>query len=257
MIAVLLKCRDRGTERYQNIIDNLHFWIRLFSNHEKYKLYLYNENVVLPEYFNTYSQITFLNKQILMNNNEVKVYQNALNASVISPHWRPTAFALGAIYFYLQEDQILINLDSDDLLLEGSALTYMEKTIDYVKNNNLETLSYDMLYSYNGKYASKRHHWTMGLNISNSHKMKNIIMSNMNDKTIDPQVNVGISFDLVVDHYLHLPNYKQQHNCFITPDKLIHLDHGWTKNLYNDTIEVNDYGNILEIPRHPKTLVIE
>jgi hypothetical protein len=151
-----MKCRNRGN--LNSVLKHLNFWIKTFSNNKLYQIYLYNEDLILPSYFKKFKNIIYLDKKMLIQDYECKFIHTALDKSIISYWWKGTAFALAAPYFYLKEDQYIIQIDSDDLWLDGPALTYIQKAYDYAKDNKLETLSYDMLYSFNGRHAEKRNH---------------------------------------------------------------------------------------------------
>lgn len=254
MINVWLKIRQRQDTDF--VLRHLNFWMKTFSNKTLYNVWLYNENVILPNYFKKFNHINYLNKNIILEKYECKHLYNLIRKSkVISEWWKPTAFALSVPYFYMDKDQYIWNIDADDLKLEGPATKYLQSAYNFASSNKLETFSYDMLYSYNGKYASKRNHWTFGVNVSSSHRMREIVVANLYNMSVKPQINVGINLDLLIDNYL---NYADNYTCFITKDKLHHMENCYTK--YNDEtkmVEVNDYGSILSVDKHPKTLVLE
>jgi hypothetical protein len=204
--------------------------------------------------------IETFNKQDLLKEERVKfIYDELQKENVISDWWKPTAFALAAPFFYFEEDQYIFNIDADDLWLEGNALDYIEKAYQFAVDQKLETFSYDILYSKNGFSQDLPNVWTFGLNISSTASMRKIILENLQNKSIQGQqmetINVGLNLDLLINKYL-LNIDKPV--CFITPDKLNHMEVNYTK--YNEEkcqVEVMHHGAISLVDKLSKLEIIK
>src|SRR5690348_16902208 len=101
MIDVWLKIRKRDNEVRDFVLKHLEYWLGVFGDSNKFRIWLYNENFPLgPEYSTHY---TVLNKQKLLESPYCKKLDLKVARSRVSNCWKAAAFALSAPYFYLQD----------------------------------------------------------------------------------------------------------------------------------------------------------
>lgn len=243
-IIAWLKIRQRET--IDLVLKSLNFWLGVFSD-PKYKIYIYSEDFPLSEEYNCYN---IVNKNILLNNTQCKkLYNQIHNSRILEPRWRGAAFALSAPYFYNQEnkDQLIYNIDADDILYFGPVKKYFNKLeMLFEENPNIFTLSQDLHYSlHQGHFVNfRRHHWSFGVNLSKSDKMKNIIYKALNDESIT-RAPWGNNIDYMVDVQLErMPTEKCPYAAFITP---MLFRHCWCNNdVESKIIKYNSTNNTVE-----------
>lgn len=251
MIAVWLKIRDRGNTDF--VLKHLNFWLGLFSNRNKYEIFIYNENFNLTNLYKN----TIITRQKLQSNidcvNMDKVIHS--NMSVVQ-HWKKTAFALAAPYFYLKDYKYVWNIDSDDMALYGPNIyNYIEQVESLIELENLPTLSHDWLFSSNCADPKIPHHWTFGVNLSNIEMMSEIIPKAIQQNYPHP-FKLG-NLDYVVDCYLNKQLYK--YLCFISPSQLV--DNLWYCR-YNEVTNLVEAGLLnntkkFAVKPHPKTKILK
>lgn len=251
MIAVWLKIRDRGNQDF--VLKHLNFWLGLFSNRDKYDIFIYNENFNLT---NTY-QNTIVTRQKLQLNADCVALDKVIHSNMsIARHWKKTAFALAAPYSYLRNYKYVWNIDSDDMALYGpSTYNYIEQVEKLIENESLPTLSHDWLFSSNCGDPKIPHHWTFGVNLSNIDMMKQIIVSAINDN-VSHHKECG-NLDYVVDCYLNKQKYK--YLCFISPCQLV--DNLWYCR-YNQVTNLVEAGLLnnskkFAVKPHAKTKILK
>lgn len=260
MINVWLKIRNRPFENQGErfVLKHLEFWLAVFNDQSKYKIWIYNEDFKIPNNFKyKLKNIPILNREKLLLNKNCKFINDEIKKeNILSEWWKPTAFALAAPYFYFSHpDQYIFNIDADDLILEGPAIKYIEKAYNFAVENKLETFSYDILYSKNGFSTDQPNVWTFGLNISSTSKMRNIILSNLKNKSIIGQGEVGLNLDLLINYHTKLIN---NYVSFITPDNLVHMEINSTKfDKEKNKVEVLHHGTISYVDLPAKLKLIE
>lgn len=230
MIDVWLKIRNRDGRDF--VLKHLEYWLGVFSNTDKFKVYIYNENFNLPREYHQFYQV--LNKTTLLQNLACKKLEANIMKTRISHAWKPAAFALSAPYFYLNNSQYLWNIDADDMIAYGPMEYYADRVAEILKANNLTTMSYDYIYSYNMYDFSRKErfmpqHWTFGINFSNVQKMKNEILIpaiNSAEKYIKfiPTCNIQheLNLDVLVSTLLKHERKNDLYTSFITKEGLIH-----------------------------------
>lgn len=265
MINVWLKIRNRGNLDF--VLKHLNFWMASFSNENKYKIYLYNEDVNLPE---NYGYLTILNRHSLLQNPTCKQLNDLISKTNISHRWKLTAFALAAPYYYLNDHEYIVNVDADDILMLGNIEYYIDKVISIMHENNLPTLSYDYIYSFNtfdGNRNVLPHHWAYGVNISKTQPLKQIIdtimLNIMKYSGYLKRVNIQheLNLDMLTSAYLATDGNNLQYHTFITKEGFLHrgfenfdLYHcKW----FNGQFCMNFRGQNVMKPLHSKTILIE
>jgi hypothetical protein len=249
MINVWLKIRDRSPHycpgMNKTILLNLNQWLNTFSDISKYKIYLYNENYNLPTDF--YPNIEVVNRSITMADPDCKHLENIIrNDSNIAEAWRNAAYALACPYYYLKDNNLIVNLDCDDLILYGPISKILDKGIEALNDNNLFTLSYDWIFTNNHDDPLHLHHWTFGINISVRDQMKSAI----NDAIVAKppwiaSISDNTNLDYVMEKYLEKINPK--YACFISKYAIRDTCGGWfcrynpDKNCVENGISANDY----------------
>jgi hypothetical protein len=252
MIDVWLKVRNRGNDWF--VIRNLTFWLGMFSDREKYRIWIYNEDAKLPEYYNIYPIIT---RHSSLQKKECMELKNIIEkeSAIIDNKWRMTAYALALPYFYLDDAEYIWNIDADDMFWYGSPEYFLDEALNKLKEYKISTLSHDWLYSVNADSRTLPHHWTFGINIGNARDMKNICINILKDKA-----RYGyhiINLDFLVDKYLERTN--AQYVCFVSEFDL--SDNAWTirfnKNINKIECGFFDQKKIFTGNIHPKTIMIK
>lgn len=227
MIDVWLKIRDRGNLEF--VLKHLNFWLATFSNRDKYRIHIYNEDVFnLPVNYNIYP---ILNRQQILANIECRNVNNLIERSNISHRWKCAALALAAPYFYLHNSEYVINIDADDILMFGPMDHYINRVIETMNNFNLPTMSYDYIYSHNtfdGNRNVLPHHWTFGVNISKIEQMKNIILditNNINGYARfirNLNIHTEANLDILMSAFLANNGRNHKYHAFITKEGFFH-----------------------------------
>lgn len=257
MITVWLKIKMRSS--LDSVLKCLNFWLAVFSDTSKYKVVIYNENVILPEEYKIYPIVS---RQDLLNIPDCKKIHDQIQSNHIVPFWKPAAFALSAPYFVTKDTDLVYNIDADDIVIFGPIKTYLSKLEQVFNNSNIFTMSYDMHYScHQGNYYhAKPHHWTFGVNLSRTEWMRNLILKQLFIPIPSPPW--GINIDYMIDY--KLDSIETPYICFITPNHLVHHVSGnfnhnkFTKFLkHANKVETKLYGAIQVVEKHKRTLLIE
>lgn len=232
-IIVWLKAikRPQGIEFVKFHID---YWLNQFKDKEKYKIIIYNENN--EDLYEIYKDYEIINKFELLKNPRVFKIKNIIdNYGIIDPMWKGAAFGLTSPYFYY-DNKYIINIDACDSYIEGDGFYYIEKALELLKDKNLFTISLDYYQSYHNE-------WSFGVNISETKRMKDIILKCMYKKVPVPGWKTNIDYLLT----LYLKNNKVSPTCFITPSKLVHCG------LSNQTVKFDEQKKKVEVFLHGKT----
>ena len=233
------------------VFRHLNYWLAAFSDRNKYKIYLYNENMKLPEWF---GGVEMVNRAKLMQDPECQRLHQLISTSNITPRWRAAAFALGAPYFYLKDNNVIYQIDADDIIIYGQVQDKLEKAKNIILENNIPTLSYDMNFSHHFVFGFERkHHFSMGVNIAQREQMKDLILANVGMKNM--RMSFGQNLDLCLDFGLERTGHK--YICFTTEHKLYHCDTYWCHyNKDKNTLENSLNGQVRNNPVHPRTVII-
>ena len=253
MIDVWLKIRKRDTSEF--VLKHLNYWLAMFSDRSKYKVYLYNEDFTdLPEWLDL-SSIT-VNKQDLENDPECKkmieaVYKN----KTINNFWKKTAISLCYPYFYLKNSDIVINIDSDDMMYFSQCKGKLDQIPGILDIENLTTLSFDWLFSYNADDPCIPHCWTYGVNFSKTKKMKEFLTEALG-KFYKHPFECG-NIDYLTHMHLNTKNFK--YLCF-TFDTMLY-DALW-KSGYNPITnkveaELHNKKKVGNVNPHFQTIIIK
>lgn len=201
-IIVVLKVRDRGNLYFH--LKHLNYWLSIFNDKSKYDVYIYSENLKLPEQYNSYK---IINKNFY-STKDCKNWLNIVN-SKFPQRWRGAAFAHGAMYFYFN-NKIIYNIDADDISLFGkNTREHFVNLENILIKDNLPVLSWDLHFSHpiaDVVREYREHHWTFGITLANSDKFKDIIYESTLLNLPDPQWEKNL--DYTVDCYLDRVEHK-------------------------------------------------
>ncbi len=230
MITAWLKIRDRKDK--VDVLKHLDFWLDTFSDTSKYNVVIYNEDYLLPE---KYKALNVISRKDI----ETKCPElvEMIGNSKLDNFWKPAGFALAAPYWYLEEDQFIWNVDSDDQMLFGNVKDQLSKVENLMiegkkdiylsssPNNYIATMSYDLNYSLHFMFGHmQKHHWSFGVNIADSNMMKSIITGALATNCVRPQW--GINLDHLVHLQLERPmSSHSKYNSFITKEGIRHSGH--------------------------------
>ncbi len=261
MIPVWLKVRMRANN-LDLVLKSLNYWISVFSNKEKYDLYIYSEDIDLPADYNCYK---IIRKNNLLDDIECQKIFNQIQTSCIDNRWKPAAFALSAPYFYLKTEKLVYNIDADDILIFGPVKKYIQNLENKFNEFNLDTISYDMHYSVHqgGFFNFRPNHWSFGLNLSNRQFMKKLILKCFFSQNV-PTAPWGNNIDYLID--INLEKGHSPYYAFATPSQFIHYwainanldeDYKGIKYIGNNKIESKLFGKTTIAEKNPKTLILE
>ena len=220
MIGVFLKIFNKGDLNFH--LDHLDFWFDKFKDQNKYKIYLYNENVEF-KFLEKYSNIsTIINREEIIKNIECKnIAEDILNSKILNDKWKGAAFALCIPFFYLQEEYIW-GIDSDDLKLQGNINYYLDRVEELIKQYNLPILSSDIYFSV------PNNSWSFGITLAHKEKFKKILKEVLYTPVKEP--GWGNNLDHMIDQYFKR-NTEIYYISFTTPDKFEHCGknglHSW------------------------------
>lgn len=257
MINVWLKIRMRDS--VDSVLKCLNFWLAAFDDKSKYNIFIYNENVNLPV---EYSNFPVVRRHNLLDNVNCRKIHDQIQKNHIASHWKPAAFALSAPYFYLDNSELVYNIDADDIVLLGPIKNYLSKLEESFNDNKIFTMSYDMHYScHQGDYYPIRpHHWTFGVNLSRRLPMRDLILKQLFAPIPSPPW--GTNIDYIIDY--KLDSVDTPYVCFITPNHLVHHIHGdYNQNKFSrfektsSRVETKLYGRTQFVDKHNRTLLIE
>lgn len=239
-VNVWLKINNKGLSFVQK---HLNYFLANLSNKEKYNLHIYNEDLELPIYYSSYSSQT--RKTI----SEMSFYPE------IEKLFKPgrlynvnTAMIIPYYYFLDNEDcTYTVNIDSCDWLVYGDLDHYLQQALKILKNNDLNILSYDYIFSKNLLYSGECDSgiFTHGICLVNNRNVlkvfkKGLDLLSSGQETKNVQFNEMLQFcktqeQIHIDWIfsLALLNSSQKYISFITKDTFSH-DMGKTySNQYN------------------------
>jgi hypothetical protein len=228
MITAWLKIRNRRSKEF--VLKHLQYWLAVFSDTSKYKIYIYNENFDLPTYY--YEAYTVVNKSQLLSHMECRKLYDKIICSKISEKWKPAAFALSAPYYY-SNDKYIWNIDADDIIMHGPTEDYLDMAMKAIEDFDLPVISYDYIFSYNiyDIWRAKvfmPNHWTFGITAANSEKFKNeilnqVIANSANYINLMPAFNPHeLNLDVLVSTHLKIHRQYDRYAAFITNDGFVH-----------------------------------
>jgi hypothetical protein len=266
MIDVWLKIRNRNDDNF--CLKHLNFWLATFSNRDKYRLFIYNEDMNLPFVYSTY---TIIKRQDLLNDRVCQNINATVNRTRMSDKWKKTCIALLAPYFYLENSEYVINIDADDIIMGPNTEYYTDAAIAAINQYNLPTLSYDYIYSYNifdGNRNVVEKHWAFGVNISHTQRMRNDLSKIINniDKYAGyfPRLNLQqeCNLDILFTSFLQKEGHEYRYHTFISKNCFFYHSGFEDFSLYrcgymNDNFNCEFRGKTIIKPLHPKTLLID
>jgi hypothetical protein len=265
MIDVWLKIRDR--QNLEFVLKHLNYWLATFSNRDKYRIYIYNEDINnLPSVYSSYKM---LKRNDLYEDRECQNIRATVERSHMSDRWKNTLLALALPYFYLKNSEYLINVDADDIFVPNAEY-YTNLVINIINQYNLPTLRYDYIYSHNVFDENRKvlpHHFAFGFNISHSVRMKNVILNITNNidkysKRI-PRLNIGMecNLDILFTSFFQMEGNSFKYHTFITKECFYHSGFPnfelYCCGYYNGEFNCKYIGKSLAKPLHQKTILIE
>lgn len=225
MIGVWLKIMNRR-EGLDFIFKHLDFWVNAFSNKEKYKIFIYNENIEnIPE---KYIEYTIINKKkIIEENNCEEITRLVQSTPWLDDKWRGAGFALTTPYWYLTEFEYVWNIDADDLILDcGNKIGhFIEEIEQYVITKNTTVLSSDIYYS------TPNDSFSFGITFANRLKFADAIKKALSLQTYNPGWLRNIDFQLC--QYFRHVDYQLSPIAFTTIYQFVHGGENGLKSYYD------------------------
>lgn len=261
MHKVWLKIRNRNNLNF--VLRNLNGYLGSFSDKEKYDITIYSEDLNLPSYYKNYNILT---KKDLLTDKECKELYDSIYSknSPISSPWKGAGFALCAPYFFLKNNDFVINIDACDTTCFGPFTNYIEKSTNLIDQLKLPTLSYDYILSHNPFYTNKfiPNHFTFGVNIGRNLDMKNLILKSIQDAKINLNNLIGIkkntevNIDILLSCILTSSNHR--YIAFSTQEGFMHgdFDFFYCRGIReNNIIEISLNGRKTVHRKHNKTII--
>lgn len=226
---IFLKIRDRGSYNNQ-VLENIKYWQKVF---EKFGQTIVIVNDGCIAYTGPHITLDHLKAASPIMVNRIEHYP-------FSSNWKRAAFALLLPYFY-SNDPVTINIDADDMFFEPNDPEkigqILFKVMAHLDIN--PTLSFDMHLSHHVKFAYfKPHHWSFGINFSNTYQMRNIINAAMDETYTEPPW--GTNADYILDQFLEKTLYP--YIAFSFPNFVLNHGHATYYALLKNT--------------HPRTLIL-
>jgi len=246
-VTVYLKITEQGVYN-PRILECLSQWIKgCEDNNYSYVILTGEYQGLLPD--NNAEEIisnVFFSKEPL----GLKL-TNLVNSSICDHTWRPVAQVHLLPYFH-NKRKITINIDADDVYHSLTPEVLLPKMVKEFKLRNLNTLSYDVYFSVSIRLESRPHHWSFGVNVSKTKKMRQILTKALSQKEIP---SIGFcNIDYLVDYYLE-HNTEGPIAAITTEGAYDHC--GRIEYLPEEDCVQLTYGRDRTIrPRHPRTILI-
>ena len=163
--AVHLKIFQKPHENLQIILENLNYWLEVFSD-PKYCITIYNENVSLP---NEFSRHKIIDRQHLRDQSVEckKLEEQIVKSFILSARWKNAASALSFPYWFHQEE-LIWNIDASDLQAGTNETNYIQQAENYLLDHNLPMFNQDI-------YLLPNYQFSFGVHLSRTSEMKKII----------------------------------------------------------------------------------
>lgn len=257
-ITAYLKIKSRFSRDF--VLKALNYWLGVFDDKTKYDIIIYSEDIDLPREYSCYKIIRKHN--LLENISCVKLNNCIKQSSIITPHWKGAFSALGSIYTYEMNNDLIFNVDADDFLIYGPIKSYIRQVENMFNDPQIKTLSADLhLSAHIGDFFTKRpHHFSFGLNLSRREFMKNLILKSILKPL--PELGFGVNLDYMIDKQLETINTP--YIGFVMPSLLSHQwgpgdrDKKTVKyDLNKNKIVSNLCGHIVEHDKHPRVMLLK
>ncbi len=256
-VIVWLKCYRKDIFPFkEGTIAHLNRWYDFFKD-KNYKIYLYNENVN-PVFLNkdNLEKSTVVNRKNIYDVGGGDMYK-MLNSLKIRSNWMNVGSALLAPYYFLKNvgnnDDIIINLDSDDMWMYGDATGYIDKCIDLIKSGRTNCISYDLGLS-KSLSNEEPNQWNFGVNLARKDKIFEMLEKFNNLKY--PEAPWGTNIDYVFQKYFEQSD--DEIISFITKEGLLSFLHHKVKfNEITNKVEIYVHNKLkFEDKKHTKTITL-